>query len=155
MSANNMFSIALFGIDNKRCDMIMILSADAKNKEMRLSAADGSDKINQAYMANGPQAGVAALNESNGIKADHYVVFDFAGLDKLIDMVGGIDSCVIDDKQTVLRAIYTKARALPAYQYPKLAKECLALCQTNLKAKDITALLSLLLKKTKVVWEQN
>lgn len=105
---DDIINIALFGIDtddaemaNGRSDSIIVVSIDNKIGEIRLSAIQrdtyvtiegrGKDKINHAYAFGGPALAVKTLNQNFGLDISHYAVINFANLEKVIDVLGGIE----------------------------------------------------------------
>ena len=161
----NSFCAAVFGVDNGSCDTVMVLHADTQSKEIKLSQVDTRGQIQRAFQSGQEMFALSVLNSSCGLNIEHYAVINFADLSKIYDIVGEphlpdtslAAQCMKDEKQlrAVLKAIYKKAAKLPPYQYPKVIKECLSLCKTNLKAGDIAPLLPLLLKHPKLVWENS
>jgi LCP family protein required for cell wall assembly len=66
----------------------------------------GVTKINAAYAFGGPQLLVQTIEESTGIRVDHFVEIGFDGLVNLVDAVGGITICpedAMDDPQAELK----------------------------------------------------
>ena len=162
----NSFCAAVFGVDNGSCDTVMVLRADTQSKEIKLSHIDDTQsQIQCAFQSGQEMFALAVLNSSCGLNIEHYAVINFDDLSKIYDIVGEPHlpnvslsaQCIKDEKQlrAVLNAIYKKAVKLPPYQYPKIIKECLSLCKTNLKAGDVAPLLPLLLKHPKLVWENS
>ena len=162
------FRVALFGMDNDRCETVMTVSADTQNKEIRLlTVEDNRGKICRTCENGGPTLALAALSVMLNLKIEHYAAINFGDLGKLFDVIGEISigprlldkaqavSCMRDSKQrtALLKAMCQKAVSLPPYRYPKLVKECFALCQTDLTVGDVTALLPLAAKRPKIFWE--
>ena len=54
----------------------------------------GKAKINASYSYGGPSLLVGTVEKLTGIRVDHFAVIDFAGLQALVDAVGGIDVTV-------------------------------------------------------------
>lgn len=100
-------NIALFGIDTTdssmsgRSDSIIVVTLDNKKKEVRLSAIQrdtyvnieghGKDKINHAYAYGGATLAVKTLNQNFGLDITDYVVINFTNMEKVIDVLGGIE----------------------------------------------------------------
>lgn len=100
-------NIALFGIDTTdasmtgRSDSIIIVTIDEKNKEIRLSAVQrdtyvkieghGKTKINHAFSYGGPTLAVKTLNQTFGLDIQDYVVINFTNMEKVIDILDGIE----------------------------------------------------------------
>jgi len=60
----------------------------------------GENKLNAAYSFGGPQLLARTLEQSTGVRIDHYLEIGFAGFAGIVDAVGGVDVCVeqpIDD----------------------------------------------------------
>lgn len=100
-------NIALFGIDttensmNGRSDCIVIVTIDKKMKEIRLSAVQrdtyveieghGKTKLNHAYAYGGASLAVKTLNQVFGLNINNYAVINFTNMEKVIDILGGIE----------------------------------------------------------------
>ena len=105
--SKDIVNIALFGIDTTdasmvgRSDSIIILTLDNKKKEIRMSAIQrdtyvpvegyGKTKINHAYAYGGPTLAVKTLNQNFGLDITDYVVVNFTNMEKVIDVLGGIE----------------------------------------------------------------
>ena len=86
-----------------RSDTIMILRRDPENGASLLSiprdlwvpiAGTGDDgKINWAYIG-GPRRLAETITQALGIPIHHYVEVDFAGFQRLVDEIGGVEICV-------------------------------------------------------------
>ncbi|MBQ7779378.1 MAG: LCP family protein [Clostridia bacterium] len=99
-------NIALFGIDTTdssmvgRSDSIVIVTIDEEMKEIRLSAVQrdtyveieghGKTKLNHAYSYGGPALAVKTLNQTFGLNIEDYAVINFTNMEKVIDVLGGI-----------------------------------------------------------------
>ncbi|MBQ7935770.1 MAG: LCP family protein [Clostridia bacterium] len=104
---DDIINIALFGIDTDddsmagRSDSIIVVTLDNKTGEIRLSAIQrdtyvtiegrGKDKINHAYAFGGAALAVKTLNQNFGLDITDYAVINFANLEKVIDVLGGIE----------------------------------------------------------------
>ncbi|WP_396884700.1 LCP family protein [Mycobacterium sp. SMC-8] len=53
----------------------------------------GSDKINAAFSAGGPQLLAQTVEASTGLRIDHYAEIGFGGFAGLVDAVGGVTMC--------------------------------------------------------------
>lgn len=111
-------NIALFGVDRRnadeasRSDCIMILTIDEANKKIKLSSimrdtyvnvnGHGMTKITHAYAYGGPVLAVRTLNENFGLNIKDFIVVDFFQLEKLIDILGGVN---VDIKQDEIQYI--------------------------------------------------
>ncbi len=109
--SNKVRNIALFGIDTLdkkmvgRSDSIIILTLDDERKEIRLSAIQRDsyvemehpkrgtidDKINHAHAYGGPKLAVKTLNKNFGLDIQDYVVINFTNMEKVVDILGGIE----------------------------------------------------------------
>ena len=86
-----------------RSDTIMILRRDPQTGASLLSiprdlwvpiAGTGDDgKINWAYIG-GPRRLAETITQALGIPIHHYVEVDFAGFQRLVDEIGGVEICV-------------------------------------------------------------
>jgi LCP family protein required for cell wall assembly len=86
-----------------RSDTIMILRRDPESGAALLSIPrdlwvpiaeiDDEGKINWAYIG-GPRRLAATITQALGIPIHHYVEVDFAGFQRLVDEIGGVEICV-------------------------------------------------------------
>ena len=93
-----------------RSDTIMILRRDPDNGASLLSiprdlwvpiAGTGDDgKINWAYIG-GPRRLAETITQALGIPIHHYVEVDFAGFQRLVDEIGGVEICVEDAAEDI------------------------------------------------------
>lgn len=122
-------NIALFGIDSRkdnnsgRSDAIVILSVDKKRNKLKLTsiardtyvAIDGhsKDKLTHAYAYGKSQLAVKTLNQNFGLEITDYVTFNFFGLARVIDYIGGV-TVNVDEKERVElnKNIFPEMRAL-------------------------------------------
>ncbi|MBR6794359.1 MAG: LCP family protein [Clostridia bacterium] len=105
---DDIINIALFGIDTTdgsmkgRSDSIIIVTLDNKNKEIRLSAVQrdtyvkiegyrNKTKINHAFAYGGAPLAVKTLNQTFGLDIQDYAVINFTNMEKVIDVLGGIE----------------------------------------------------------------
>lgn len=91
-----------------RTDTIMLVHIPRSGKAMLISIprdlyvpipGNGSDKINAAFN-NGGASLVQTIETNTKVHIDHYAEIGFAGFDKLVNAVGGVDMCLtqpIDD----------------------------------------------------------
>ncbi|WNV76015.1 LCP family protein [Geodermatophilus sp. DSM 44513] len=89
-----------------RSDAIMIarLSGDRQHAQLislpRDSWVDvpgyGRNKINAAYAYGGPPLLIRTVEQLTGVRIDHYVAIDFAGLIQVTDDLGGVDVVVAE-----------------------------------------------------------
>jgi LCP family protein required for cell wall assembly len=110
----NIINIAFFGLDRRyendpsRSDAIMIVTIDEKHKKIKISSimrdsyvnidGHGMTKINHAYAYGGPTLAIQTLNKNFNLNVKDYVAIDFAGLEKIIDSIGGVDIEVREDE---------------------------------------------------------
>ena len=104
---DELINVALFGVDTDdpemaegRSDSIVIVTIDQKRKEIRMSAIQrdtyvtveghGKTKINHAYAYGGPVLAVKTLNQNFGLNITDYAVINFTNMEKVIDVLGGI-----------------------------------------------------------------
>lgn len=91
-------------VTGRRSDTIMILRREKEGGAALLSlprdlwvpiAGDGGeDRINSAYSA-GADRLAETITQSLGVPIHHYVEVDFAGFQRLVDAVGGVEICVL------------------------------------------------------------
>jgi LCP family protein required for cell wall assembly len=94
-------SDARAGLSGERTDTVMLLhTGSGPNLLMSIprdSQVDvpghGTNKINAAFALGGPKLLVQTVEQSTGIRVDHYVEIGFTGLVDLVDAVGGIEIC--------------------------------------------------------------
>ena len=96
--------------EGARSDTIMILRRDPDNGASLLSiprdlwvpiAGTGDDgKINWAYIG-GPRRLAETITQALGIPIHHYVEVDFAGFQRLVDEIGGVEICVEDAAEDI------------------------------------------------------
>ncbi len=96
--------------DPARSDTMMLLHVDADHRHAYLisiprdtwvhipPAPDGSGdtmaKINAAYAWGGVPLAVRTVEDFTGVRVDHVVLVDFAGFQKVVDAMGGVDLTV-------------------------------------------------------------
>lgn len=92
-----------------RTDTIMVLHIPTSGKAKLVSIPRdsyvevpgfGMDKINAAFTYGGPQLLAETVEQSTGLRIDHYAEIGMGGLANVVDSVGGVDICVkepIDD----------------------------------------------------------
>ena len=110
-------NIALFGVDsreeellsgNNRSDMIIIMSINKKNGDVRLMSVlrdtyldvgDGTHrKCNYAFNHGGVEQAINMLNQNLDLNISDFVTIGFGGLANLIDAVGGVEIDVTEDE---------------------------------------------------------
>lgn len=107
-SDNSILNIALFGIDIGRektdpphSDSIIIATIDKKHNKLKLTSimrdtyvnvsGHGKTKITEAYTYGGPLLAIKTLNENFGLDIKNYVTVNFFSLEKVIDVLGGVE----------------------------------------------------------------
>ncbi len=106
-------NILFMGIDdrenkeNTRSDTMIVASIDPQNQKMvmvsvprdtRIKNSLGrSDRINSINYIKGPEAACKAVSDLLGVSVDHYVITNFAGFGKIVDILGGVDLDVETD----------------------------------------------------------
>jgi LCP family protein required for cell wall assembly len=89
------------GLAGQRTDTLMLLHT-GKGPSLLMSIprdslvevpGHGVTKINAAFAYGGPRLLVNTVEQSTGIRVDHYVEIGFTGFVKLVDAVGGITIC--------------------------------------------------------------
>lgn len=117
---NKITNILFLGLDRRnpneasRTDCIMIVSIDESKKEVKASSlmrdmyvpipGKGSNRINAAYAFGGPSLSIKTINSNFGLDINKFVAVDFLGLEKLIDMVGGVEVDVSKAEAKVLNS---------------------------------------------------
>lgn len=106
-------NIALFGVDNNandsssldeaRSDAIKIISLDYKRRKLKITSierdlvvwlpGDHEDygHLNWAYAYGGSTLALQTLNYNFDLNVDKYVTLSFGALERLVDLLGGID----------------------------------------------------------------
>ncbi len=106
-------NILLMGIDardtesNSRSDTMMVVSIDPETKNIaivsiprdtRIKDADGkSEKINAVNYEDGPEAACETVSDLLDTDINEYVVTNFEGFAKIVDILGGVDIYVEDN----------------------------------------------------------
>jgi LCP family protein required for cell wall assembly len=103
-------NILLLGVDNRnsavaspeeRSDSMIILTIDEKNKKFKLTSLQrdmmvyfpGSDnihKINSANAEGGPLLAMRVVNDTFRLNIEKYVLVNMIGMEKIVDLVGGV-----------------------------------------------------------------
>ncbi len=120
---DDIVNIILFGLDrvepkeNSRSDSMIILTVDFKNKKVKLSSlmrdmyvhieGYGNTKLGHAYSYGGAALAMKTINQNFGTNIRDYVSVDFLGLEKIIDLLGGVN---INIKQEEIIEINTASR---------------------------------------------
>lgn len=112
-SDNSILNIALFGIDTGRektdpphSDSIIIATIDKQHNKIKLTSImrdtyvnvsrHGRTKINEAYTYGGSLLAIKTLNENFGLDIKNYVTVNFFSLEKIIDVLGGVEITIKD-----------------------------------------------------------
>lgn len=104
---NKITNILLFGDDrrttseNGRSDSMMILSLNESEKKVKLVSimrdmyvtveGHGQTKLTHAYSYGGAQLAIKTINQNLQLDIRNYVKVDFAGLEKIVDLLGGVE----------------------------------------------------------------
>lgn len=103
-------NILLLGVDtrstdsgnvNERSDSMMILTIDSINKKVKLTSLQRDmlvfipgktdpNKLNSANASGGPLLAIRVVNEALRLSIDKYVVVNMIGMEKIIDLAGGV-----------------------------------------------------------------
>lgn len=106
----NITNILLLGVDKEEnaSDTIMVFSIDNDNKKLKLTSImrdsyiffgeDKVNKINYAYHYGGPELTIKTINENYNLDIMQYIKVDFSGLDKIVDIIGGVEIDVKTDE---------------------------------------------------------
>lgn len=112
-SYSNIENIALFGVDTAegdvgRSDSIMILTIDKNNNKIKLTSimrdsyvniiGTSKDKLNHAYAYGGAQLAMKTLNNNFDLNIKDFASVNFSGLQKIIDILGGVEITVTQDE---------------------------------------------------------
>lgn len=104
---DDILNIALFGLDranpyeNSRSDSTIILTVDFKSKKIKLCSlmrdmyvnidGYGNTKLNHAYSYGGATLAIKTINQNFGTNIRDYVSVDFSTLEKIVDLLGGVN----------------------------------------------------------------
>lgn len=117
---NQPLNIALFGIDKDdpydtdddpgrgKSDSIMIISINKKTRDIKFISimrdtyvnipGHGMDKINHAYAYGGPQLSISTINSNFDMNIKDYATVTIAGMEKVINYLGGVDIFVTKEE---------------------------------------------------------
>lgn len=103
-------SVLLLGVDtqsfdrveNGRSDVLMVATINPKTKKVTITSIPRDtyteivgkgflDKINHAYAFGGAQMAMDTVNHLLQINLNHYIAVNMAGLEQIIDAVGGVE----------------------------------------------------------------
>lgn len=103
---NDIENIVLLGIDSvdgaSRSDAIKLISIDKTNYDITITSLQRDnlvyqpmqgryEKLNHAYWYNRVEGTLSAINYSMDLDVKKYVAINFSSLEKVVDIVGGID----------------------------------------------------------------
>lgn len=107
-------NILLCGSDTRvagsygRTDAMVILSVNTTRKEVKLTSimrdiwtpmhGRGPQKISAATVFGGPTLAMRTVNEQFGMNITDYVLVDMAGLEELVDLLGGIELDITEEE---------------------------------------------------------
>lgn len=110
--------------DNGRADSIMVAGIDLKNESISLLSlprdsyvpisGHGKDKINHSYAYGGIDLTKETVQKLLNIPIDYYVVTNFAGFEKIVDILGGVEIDV--DKRMYHHTYYGTIDLQPGLQ---------------------------------------
>ena len=101
-----------------RTDTIMILHLPLTGQPTLLSIPRdsylnvpgwGMDKANAAFSVGGPQLLAQTIEESTGLRIDHYAEIGMGGLANMVDAVGGVEMCPAEPIQDPLASLDIQA----------------------------------------------
>lgn len=108
----NVTNIALLGIDKddgggSRTDVVKLISLDYDHKKIKITSIqrdnlvyqpmeDRYEKLNHAYMWDGVEGTLSALNYNFDLNITQYVKFDFNSVETIVDILGGVDIALTD-----------------------------------------------------------
>jgi len=100
-------NVLVMGVDarnaeeNSRSDTMIVVSIDRKTRQVvmvwiprdtRVKVPSGRfDKINSVNAVNGPEAACKVAGDLLGTRINYYLVTNFSGFEKIIDILGGVD----------------------------------------------------------------
>lgn len=116
-------NIALFGVDTRsddefvgRSDSIMVLSIDQNTSTLKLTSilrdskvvidGYGEDKITHAYAYGGPELAIKTINQNFKLDIQDYVTINFAGLEDIIDILGGVEINITEEEKDHLNTFF-------------------------------------------------
>ena len=132
-------NVLLLGLDRRfkneasRTDAMIIASIDRNNEQLKMTSLmrdmyltipgkkDG--RINTAYFMGGPALAISTVNTNFKMDIRHYVSVDFAGLEKIIDTLGGLDIDITNAERQDLNGIMQEINDNDkSYKSPDVAK---------------------------------
>lgn len=138
-SDNSILNIALFGIDIGRnksdpphSDSIIIATIDKKHNKLKLTSimrdtyvnvsGHGKTKITEAYTYGGPLLAIKTLNENFGLDIKNYATVNFFSLEKVIDVLGGVEITIKDYEVTEINKWITEVADLEGKSAETISK---------------------------------
>lgn len=121
--AHKVFNFVLFGIDSstgndqgesERSDAMKVISLDYTDKKIKITSVErdvvayfpgnynGYGHYNWAYWYGGPTLAIQTLNYNLDLDITNYVSISFAGLENVVDEVGGVDIYLSNAEASVL-----------------------------------------------------
>ncbi len=87
--------------ESERSDTIMVLHIDTARKKaaivsiprdlyLPIAGTGRSDRVNTAFSIGGAEGLIATLQESLGIRINHFAEVDFVGFEDIVDAIGGV-----------------------------------------------------------------
>ncbi|MEI7473226.1 MAG: LCP family protein [bacterium] len=87
--------------DHTRSDSIIVLSIDPfgktvnalsipRDSKVQIADNNGIDKINAAHAFGGPQLTIKTIQQTFGIKIDHYIAVNYDAIRELVTILGGV-----------------------------------------------------------------
>lgn len=111
-------------VQGQRSDTMILFSIDKKHHKVKMTSflrdsyvyipSEGyKTKLNAAFAYGGPQLLIDTIEYNFGVKIDDYVLIDFEGFTKLIDLMGGLDIDGVTEAEAkymrdVVKVIYIK-----------------------------------------------
>lgn len=101
-----------------RTDTIMLLHIPSSGQPTLISIprdsyvnipGHGEDKINSAFTIGGPQLLATTVEQSTGLRIDHYAEIGFGGFSGMVDAVGGVEICVDEPISDDVISLYLDA----------------------------------------------
>jgi polyisoprenyl-teichoic acid--peptidoglycan teichoic acid transferase len=120
-------TIAVMGSDDTgHSDTLMLVRLDPRTKSISMLSiprdlwvhipGHGMSKINAAYTLGGPALAVRTLRQVLGVKVNHFVDIDFAGLWQVVDVLGGVYVQVDHRYHHAADGDYLAINVRPGYQ---------------------------------------
>lgn len=133
---SGVINIVFFGLDGgsvkgySRSDSIMVVSIDEKRNKLKVTSlmrdmylpipGKGNNRINAAYALGGPSLAIKTINTNFGLDIKDYVTVDFLGLEKLIDLLGGVKINVSEAEAKILNIYQNEMNNLTETKSPEV-----------------------------------